>query len=78
MTEDLTQLRQHMAYKLRTDQNVAISWSIDGRLKCFKTGYKKGDTPITIDSPFDLGKLGYSVNDIHTIIKQSLFKKPNV
>ena len=77
MTEDLTPLRQHMAFKLRTDPNVAISWSIDGRLKCFKNGYKKGDTPITIDSPFDLGKLGYSDEDIHTIIKQSLFKKPN-
>ena len=75
MTEDLTPLRQHMAYKLRTDENIAVSWSIDGRLKCLKKGYKEGDKPIIIDTPHDLGKIGYSSEEIHAIIKQSLYNK---
>ena len=75
MTEDLTPLRQHMAYKLRTDTNIAVSWSIDGRLKCLKTGYKKEDKPIIIDTPYDLSKVGYSSEEIHDIIKQSLYNK---
>ena len=75
MTEDLTPLRQHMAYKLRTDENIAVSWSIDGRLKCLKTGFKKEDKPIIIDTPYDLSKVGYSTEDIQAIIKQSLYNK---
>ena len=75
MTEDLTPLRQLMAFKLRTDANIAVSWSIDGRLKCLKTGYKKDDKPIIIDTPYDLSKVGYSAEDIHSIIKQSLYNK---
>ena len=75
MTEDLTPLRQHMAYKLRTDDTIAVSWSIDGRLKCLKKGFKKGDKPFVIDTPHDLGKLGYSSETILAIIKQSLYNK---
>ena len=75
MTEDLTPLRQHMAFKLRTDETIAVSWSIDGRLKCLKAGFKKDDKPIVIDTPHDLAKIGYSSEAIHTIIKQSLYNK---
>ena len=75
MTEDLTPLTQHMAFKLRTDDTIAVSWSIDIRLKCLKTGFKKGNKPIVIDTPHDLGKLGYSSETIHAIIKQSLYNK---
>ena len=62
MTEDLTPLRQHMAFKLRKDENIAISWSIDGRLKCLKNNFKKEDKPITINVPADLGKIGCLLN----------------
>ena len=73
MTEDLTPLRQHLAFKLRKDDKIKTSWSIDGRLKYIK---KVGDgKPETIDSPYDLSKLGYSKEAIETIINQSLFKK---
>ena len=73
MTEDLTPLRQHLAFKLRKDDTIKTSWSIDGRLKFIK---KVGDgKPVTIDSPYDLSKLGYSKEAIEAIINQSLFKK---
>ena len=74
MTEDLTPLRQHMAYLLRKDDRLAVSWSIDGRLKCLFKNYKKEDKPITIDTPQDLGKLGWSEGQIAEIIKTNLLK----
>ena len=74
MTEDLTPLRQHMAYLLCKDESIAVSWSIDGRIKCLKKNYKKDDKPITIDTPQDLGKLGWSEVQIAEFIKTNLLK----
>ena len=75
MTEDLIPLRQHMAFILRTDESIETSWSIDGRLKCLKKNRAKDSKPITIDSPYDLAKTGYSKGAISTIIQQNLFNK---
>ena len=75
MTEDLTPLRQYMFFKLRNDDNIEAFWSINGRLKCLKKTHKKGDRSDIIDSPYDLAKVGYSKDDIATIIQQSLFNK---
>ena len=43
VTEDLTPLRQLISYKLRQDkQRIRISWSMDGKIKCLKTGQEDG------------------------------------
>ena len=69
MVEHLTPLRGKAAYLLRQDTtNIAKSWSIDGRLKVFKTGYKDTDTPISITSLQDLTKLGWSQGRIDDLI----------
>ena len=74
MTEDLTPLRQHMAYRLRKDDKIAVTWSIDGRIKCLKKDFKKDDKPDTIDTPYDLGKVGWSKEEIDEFIKTNLTK----
>ena len=74
MTEDLTPLRQHMAFKLRKDDNIAISWSINGMLKCLKKDFKKEDKPYTINVPADLGQIGWSKEDIAKFIEDNLIK----
>ena len=68
MVEHLTPLRGKVAYLLRKDTTIAKSWSIDGRLKVFKTGYKESDKPITINSLQDLTKLGWSQERIDDLI----------
>ena len=75
ITEDLTPMRQHIAYKLRQDKaNISKSWSIDGRIKCLKVGSTSTDKPITIDSPYDLRKLNWGPERIDEIIKEHLLK----
>ena len=74
MTEDLTPLRQHMAYRLRKDDKIAVTWSIDGRIKCLLKDFKKEDKPTTIDTPYDLGKVGWSKEEIDEFIKTNLTK----
>ena len=68
MVEHLTPLRGKAAYILHKDTTIAKSWSIDGRLKVFKTGYKENDKPITINSLQDLTKLGWSQDRIDDLI----------
>lgn len=68
MVEHLTPLRGKVAYILRKDTTIAKSWSIDGRLKVFKTGYNENDKPITINSLQDLTKLGWSQDRIDDLI----------
>ncbi|CAL4078670.1 unnamed protein product, partial [Meganyctiphanes norvegica] len=60
MTEDLTPLRQCISYKLRIDDNIEKCWSIDGRIKCVKVGQPEAEKPITIDTPHDLSKVGWT------------------
>ena len=68
MVEHLTPLRGKVAYLLCKDSNIAKSWSIDGRLKVFKTGYTESDKPINITSLNDLTKLGWSQDRIDNLI----------
>ena len=68
MVEHLTPVRGKVAYLLRQDSNIAKSWSIDGRLKVFKTGYKDTDAPINITSLQDLTKLDWSQERIDELI----------
>ena len=67
MVEHLTPARGAAAYHIRQDTSIAKSWSIDGRLKVFKTGYSDSDKPITINSLQDLTKLGWSQDRIHDL-----------
>ena len=68
MVEHLTPARGAAAYHIRQDTSIAKSWSIDGRLKVFKTGYSDSDKPITINSLQDLTKLGWSQDRIDDLI----------
>ena len=68
MVEHLTPLRGKVAYLLCKDSNIAKSWSIDGRLKVFKTGYTESDKPINITSLNDLTKLDWSQERIDNLI----------
>ena len=68
MVEHLTPLRGKVAYLLRKDSNIAKSWSIDGRLKVFKTGYTQSDKPVNISSLNDLTQLGWSQDRIDNLI----------
>ena len=75
ITEDLTPMRQHIAYKLRQSKDkIAKSWSIDGKIKCLKIGHADADKPITIDSPYDLRKIDWSTEQINEIINEHLLK----
>ena len=40
-----------------------------------KIGHNSDDKPITIDSPFDLKKIGWTTEQINEIIHESLIKK---
>ena len=76
ITEDLTPLRQHIAYKLRQDKlRIKKSWSIDGKLKCIKQGQSDSDTPISIDTPYDLTKVGWEPNEVKQFIRDNMLKK---
>ena len=68
MVEQLTPLRGKAAYLLRQDENIAKSWSIDGRLKVFKKDYVETDKPINITSLQDLTKLGWSQARVDNLI----------
>ena len=78
MTEDLTPIRQHISFKLRKDTAIAKVWSIDGRIKCLKDGFSETDRPITIDSPYDLKKLGWNEPKIMEVINANLIKDKQV
>ena len=73
VTEDLTPLRQLIAFKLRKDPNrIAKSWSMDGKIKCLKVGHSDTDTPITIETPYDLTKAGWSNDEVQEFVQQNL------
>lgn len=73
ITEDLTPLRQLIAFKLRKDTNrIAKSWSMDGKIKCLKVGHTTTDIPITIENPYDLTKAGWSNDEVNEFIQQHL------
>ena len=69
---DLTPLRQCISYKLHSDNNNEKCWSIDGRIKCVKVGQPEDEKPITIDTPHDLSKVGWSKEAIEQFIKTNL------
>ena len=76
ITEDLTPLRQLISYKLRQDkERISKSWSMDGKIKCLKTGQQDGEKPITIDSPYDLSQVGWSKEEIDNFVQQNLLHK---
>ena len=50
MVEHLTPMRSKVAYKLRHDENVEKTWTIDGRIKVVLKNAVPNSTPITIDS----------------------------
>ena len=54
MVEHLTPMRSKVAYKLRHDDKVEKTWTIDGRIKVVMKNAIANSTPITIDS---LGQL---------------------
>ena len=71
----LTPLRQLIAYKLRQDKaNIKKSWSIDGKIKCIMQGQGDTDTPITINTPYDLVKVGWESNDVKKFIRENMLK----
>ena len=73
ITEDLTPLRQLIAFKLRKDTvRIAKSWSMDGKIKCLKVGHTDDDFPITIETPYDLEKTGWSKQEIDYFIQHNL------
>ena len=75
ITEDLTPLRQLISYKLRQDKDrISRSWSMDGKIKCMKTGHGEEDKPITIDSPYDLKHVGWTPEEINVFIQQNILK----
>ena len=50
MVEHLTPMRSKVAYKLRHDEKVEKTWTIDGRIKVVLKDAAPNSTPITIDS----------------------------
>ena len=60
------------ASKLRKLDNIAILLSIDGRLECLKRNFKKEDKSITFNVPKDLGKIGWSDEDIDKFMEDNL------
>ena len=75
ITEDLTPLRQLISYKLRQDkQNVKTSWSIDGKIKCIRQGQGDHDQPISINTPYDLTKVGWQPSDVKKFIRENMLK----
>ena len=75
ITEDLTKLRQHMSFILRKDENISKTWSIDGRVKCVKNNHTD---VITIDTPYDLAKVGWTTERINTLLDANLSFKDNL
>ena len=75
ITEDLTPLRQLIAYKLRQDkQKIKKSWSIDGKIKCILAGHDDNATPISINNPYDLTKAGWEPTDVKNFIRENMLK----
>ena len=75
ITEDLTPFRQLIAYRLRQDkQRVKKSWTIDGKLKCILVGQDDNFTPISINNPYDLIKVGWETSDVKKFIRENLLK----
>ena len=73
ITEDLTPLRQLIAYKLRQDKTrIKKSWSIDGKIKVLKVTQSENDKPVTIDSPFDLSEVGWTSDEIKQFNRDNL------
>lgn len=76
ITEDLTPLRQLMSFKLRHDKaRIEKAWSMDGKIKCIKKGQDENSKPITIDSPYDLSQVGWTQDEISSLIKDTLIKR---
>lgn len=73
ITEDLTPLRQLIAYRLRQDKTrIHKSWSVDGKIKCIKVNAAPNDKPITIDSPHDLTEAGWTEEEIEKFIDENI------
>ena len=68
IVEDVSKTRQNIMFKLRKDDSYAHVWSIQGKIKLLKKGYTDTDTPITITTPYDLKKLGWSPKEIEDTI----------
>ena len=45
---------------------------MDGKIKCLKVGHSDTDTPITIETPYDLTKAGWSNDEVQEFIQQNL------
>ena len=74
ITEDLTPLRQLISYRLRQDkQKIKKSWSIDGKIKCILQG-QGDDKPISINTPYDLTKVGWQSSDVKKFICENMLK----
>ena len=74
ITEDLTPLRQLISYRLRQDkQKIKKSWSIDGKIKCILQG-QGDDKPISINTPYDLTKVGWQSSDVKKFIRENMLK----
>ena len=73
VTEDLTPLRQLIAFKLRKDPaRIAKTWSMDGKIKVLKARHSATDSPITIENPYDLTKAGWSDDEVKDFIQRNL------
>ena len=74
ITEDLTPLRQLISYRLRQDkQKIKKCWSIDGKIKCILQG-QGDDKPISINTPYDLTKVGWQSSDVKKFIRENMLK----
>ena len=48
---------------------------MDGKIKCIKKGQDENSKPITIDSPYDLSQVGWTQDEISSLIKDTLIKR---
>ena len=68
IVEHLTPLRSKVAYKLRHDDNIAKTWTIDGRIKVVKMGASEDTEPTTIDSLTQLKSIGWTDENIEDLV----------
>lgn len=68
MVEHLTPMRSKVAYKLRHDENVDKTWTIDGRIKVVMKNAAPDSIPITIDSLSQLTKLDWTDKMIEDLV----------
>ena len=50
-------------------------WSIDGKIKCITQTQGEDDTPISIDTPYDLTKVGWHPSEVKQFINENMLKK---